>query len=690
MASHSELTDKLDLLNQKLSRQRQRAEQLKEKNRRLGGLFRLACLLNESKGLYQSLQLIADEARGLLGSQVSCIGLLDRPRGMLVIGGWSDERGAALRERIFPIPSEGIGASAIQSGHGVIWDDSLPQDGTDPLLNIISSERATVSNLSAMVAPVGSLSDCLALIYQFRSESPSFSKDQLEDLLLLESLVDSEINRRKLEATLQKSEERFRFMAETTGDVLYRLNYQSMQYDYISPGIFGLIGYRPEDLKVIEFSSLVQRIDVPGYESISHKALKRKRLEGTVGEYRADYLIRTRQGGLKWLRDHSFPWLDEHLRVVGSVGILSDVSEYKRAETRLQERTDELIESEEKYRTLVENVPLVVYRMGARQEIVFVNEFFREVFGYNTTEVFQNPGILIERVHDDDQGYIKDLRKRSYEEGKEFFAEYRVVHKDGQIVHILDHAVPHRTHDGRIASLDGIMLDMTGKARLQEHLMETQDIKTISEVSARLAHEIRNPLVSAGGFARLLLTHMSPADPNRARAEIIVKEVGRLEAILRMVLMYIQPLDLNFRSVDLMAMIGSVLDRLESEVRSRGVHLELKLAEEMRPASADPLQMERALVAIIRNALNQIQAPGPLRIVSLQRSKELLIVITYPVEHLSRDDLDHFFYPFASLTACQTTPDLPLSKIILHKHGGHVEVTRGQDNHLSIEISLPL
>ena len=50
-------------------------------------------------------------------------------------------------------------------------------------------------------------------------------------------------------------------------------------------------------------------------------------------------------------------------RVVGSVGILSDVSEYKRAEALVRERTAELIASEEKFRTLVENVPLVVYRI---------------------------------------------------------------------------------------------------------------------------------------------------------------------------------------------------------------------------------------------------------------------------------------------------------------------------------------
>jgi hypothetical protein len=86
-ASQGDLTRKLDLRDRELSAQRQFTRQLKEKNRSLGGLFRLVCRLNESKGLNQSLQLNADEARYLFGSHISCIALMERPRGMLVIGG---------------------------------------------------------------------------------------------------------------------------------------------------------------------------------------------------------------------------------------------------------------------------------------------------------------------------------------------------------------------------------------------------------------------------------------------------------------------------------------------------------------------------------------------------------------------------------------------------------------------------
>ena len=144
------------------------------------------------------------------------------------------------------------------------------------------------------------------------------------------------------EKVLRESEERFRFMVEATGDVIYRLHYDTMTYDYLSPGIGKLTGYSPEEIKTIGFSSLVTRIDLLGQEDVPTKVIVEDRLAGKTGEYRADYLITTKTGTSKWLRDHSFPWYDDSGKNIGSVGILSDSTDYKHAEEILRERTAEL------------------------------------------------------------------------------------------------------------------------------------------------------------------------------------------------------------------------------------------------------------------------------------------------------------------------------------------------------------
>lgn len=152
---------------------------------------------------------------------------------------------------------------------------------------------------------------------------------------------------KKVERALRESEARFRFLAENTGDVLYRLKYESMNYDYLAPSIEKATGYSPGEIMAIGFSSLVIQIEMPDKGIVPCDLVAQNRREGKVGEFQADYLIRTKTGHLRWLRDHSFPWIDETGRVIGSVGILTEITERKQGELKLRE-------SEERFRQMFE------------------------------------------------------------------------------------------------------------------------------------------------------------------------------------------------------------------------------------------------------------------------------------------------------------------------------------------------
>lgn len=173
------------------------------------------------------------------------------------------------------------------------------------------------------------------------------TKKQLmqEVTVLRERIADLEASVKdcsRLETSLRESEERFRLMAETTGDVLYRLKYSSMKYDYISPSVLDLTGYSPDEINAVGFSSLVVKFESLGENNLSIADIARNRQERKTGQYLADYLIRTKTGETKWLGDHSFPWLDETGTLIGSVGILSDITERKRVEETLRQINQDL------------------------------------------------------------------------------------------------------------------------------------------------------------------------------------------------------------------------------------------------------------------------------------------------------------------------------------------------------------
>jgi PAS domain S-box-containing protein len=649
-------------------------------------LFDLAIAMTSDHSMDDTLQLIVDKCRELLHAEISYISLRDEASGEFLKHTSAGIRTDAFRQMRLP-PGMGLAALVAGSGQGYITRDYLAETILDPGMRETVAAEGIVSG---MAVPLQMASRNLGLLYVFNRTRTTFSQANLETLFLIGNLAAVEISRKGAEKSLRESEERFRFMAETTGDVIYRLRYDSMNYDYLSPGIKKLTGYSSEEINTFGFAKLVGRIDLPGEENVPPHVIVRDRMEGKIQEYRADYLTQTRTGEAKWLRDHSFPWLDEAGTPIGSVGILSDISEYKRAELLVRKRTAELAASEEKYRTLVENVPLVVYRIKSDGEILFVNQFVEEVFGYSPVEIFANPGLWTETLHDEDRSRVEEQRKRTYVNGEELITEYRVKHKQGHTVEVVDHALPLKTGEGTVSIVDGIIMDVTWMVRLHKQMVHAEGLKTISEVSARLAHEIRNPLVSAGGFARRLLSSMSPDDPNRAKVEIIFKEVGRLEAILRMILNYIQPLELDASSTNLNDLLDMVLEGLHTEFKRHEVGLDLQRALHLPEISADQKLVKQVVETLLKHALTQTPRGSRVEIRTLHEKNMLELVVCYPAQHLSNDDVEHFFYPFITPRVPYGAMDLPMCKIIVNKHGGAINVHLEPLKELVIRVSLPV
>jgi PAS domain S-box-containing protein len=680
-----DLRGRIAELEDAVDRSRQNAGALEGELRKFRLLYDLATAMTGERTLDENLQLIVDRCRDFLHSDLAYIAIFDESRDELYKHSTSGIRSEIFRHSRLP-RGKGLGGLVTRARKGHIVADCGAEACIEGPIEQSASEEGLVSG---MAVPIQMHDRDIGVIYVFTRAPRHFTTSDLDTLTLIGNLAAIEISRREVEERLRESDERFRFMAETTGDVIYRLRYDSMHYDYLSPGIHKLTGYNQDEIHRIGFANLVSRIDFPSEENVVPDSIIENRREGRTGEYRADYLIQTRTGDARWLRDHSFPWLDASGMTVGSVGILSDVSEYKRAEALVRERTADLIESEEKYRTLVENVPLVVYRMRPNGELLFVNQFVEEVFGYSPLDILSNSALWTDVVYQEDRDRIQDLRSFSIQGSRELVAEYRIVHKEGRVVHVIDHAIPFQTPEGPVSSLDGIIIDITGRIKLQEQIIRSEGIKTVGEVSARLAHEIRNPLVSAGGFARRLLSSMSPDDPNRSKVEIILKEVGRLESILRTILNYIQPLELDPASHDLNAALRNVLGELQPRIEKRPARLRLQLSTELQPVHFDLKQIRRVIETLVLNALHQMPLNALLHLETSQTPEMVALTMVYPVSHLSTDDTEHFFYPFTTFHGLCEAVDLPLCRLIVNKHQGTLEARMTEPKIVSIHMALP-
>jgi hypothetical protein len=226
-----------------------------------------------------------------------------------------------------------------------------------------------------------------ALVAAMRAGASDYVlKDNLSRLAsaIRRELRDAEAHRsrREAERVRRETEERFRFVVERTGEVLYRLRFDTMAYDYLSPGIEKLIGYKPEEINAMGFARLVTAVEGPTPAAHPRERLRMALETSRAGEFWADYEVRTKSGELRWLADHSFAWRDDEERLKGAVGVLSDITERRRRDAALRQ-------AQQRLQHVVASSPAVLFSLRVEgRELVgsWVSENVERLLGFTVEE----------------------------------------------------------------------------------------------------------------------------------------------------------------------------------------------------------------------------------------------------------------------------------------------------------------
>jgi PAS domain S-box-containing protein len=367
------------------------------------------------------------------------------------------------------------------------------------------------------------------------------------------------------------------------------------------------------------------------------------------------------------------------------------IEEYaKTLELRVQHRTADLVASEEKYRTLVDNLPLIVYRILKDGTTEFINPHFTEKLGYTAEEVVGNRAFWWETICGHEIVPGESILTVCWEEGEEYRQERVVRDKAGRPLIFIDLAIPCMDEKGQVQWIDGIMMEITELKKLQERALRTEEIRTLGEISARFAHEIRNPLATAGGFARRLRDSLPGDDRNRRFAQIIVEEVARLEGILRIILSSIEPFQLCIANVNVNHLLESWVRDLEEEGGKRGIQLVASFSPSLPSIPADEGRLNRAFESLLKNAIATAPNGDKIFLSTAREGDALVVTIRHKAKALAEEDLEQFFFPRFSSQADPVVLDLPLSKVVIHRHGGKIDVFREPGEKIVIRVELPI
>ena len=335
-------------------------------------------------------------------------------------------------------------------------------------------------------------------------------------------------------------------------------------------------------------------------------------------------------------------------RMLGSLeASQSQLREYaQNLELRVEERTRSLKESEQTYRTLVENVPLIVYMIRPGGETLFLNRATEQMIGISPEQLNGHYEVWSRHIHPDDRAKILALRQESLEGKQELHAEYRLIHQDGTLVHCFDHAVPVFNENREFYRMDGIIIDVTVQKELQEKSLQAQELETLSQISARLAHELRNPLASIGGLARRIVKSFEAADGRAEKGQMILEQVQKLEKILNMMLTFITPQVVRLQPGNLNQVIIQAIEGLRKKYQDLGFSVKSNLDQGLGLIPLDEKLLEKVLTSLMENAWQRMGQKGEMELTTHKDGGVAVVTLTYPVPYIFTDDIEHYFYPF--------------------------------------------
>jgi hypothetical protein len=210
-------------------------------------------------------------------------------------------------------------------------------------------------------------------------------------------------------------------------------------------------------------------------------------------------------------------------------------------------------------------------------------------------------------------------------------------------------------------------------------------------MAAHVAHEIRNPLVTIGGFARTLSRQTQDANTIKSTTTIIADEVIRLERILADVLDFTRLPSSSRQSVDLNHIVRDVCNLLHGEAEANKVTLERNLDAALPNMQLDPVQMNQLLVNLMRNGIQAMATGGKLEVSTMRLSplKHRLVVGDTGCG-IKPELMDNIFTPFFTTKPHGTGLGLAICRHIVNEHGGEITVQSEPDKGTRFIVDLPL
>jgi len=223
-----------------------------------------------------------------------------------------------------------------------------------------------------------------------------------------------------------------------------------------------------------------------------------------------------------------------------------------------------------------------------------------------------------------------------------------------------------------------------------EQLKRADRLAALGQLSAGIAHEIRNPLGSIKGSIEILEGEIAADSPKREFIRIIKEETARLNSIVGEFLKFARPPKPSMAPFSLNELIDSTLVLLQRQAQQSGVEIRTMLDPALPALSLDPDQIRQVLLNVMLNGIQAMPEGGVLEIRSTRNAEDgVLVEISDTGAGVPEPDLDQIFDPFFTTKPGGSGLGLFISHQLVQNHGGRISARRNACAGMTFRIDLP-
>jgi PAS domain S-box-containing protein len=523
------------------------------------------------------------------------------------------------------------------------------------------------------------------------------------------SVIEDITDRKQAEERLQEQQRLTQNIIEAAPTLTYIYDLVEARNVFISSQSLPILGYTREEISAMG-SGLLPHLIHPDDAPRTAARFQRMMLATDHDILELEYRMKRKDGSWVWLwsRDRIFK-RDAQGTPTQILGVATDITQRKQA-------AEELETAYYRYRVAEEAAKGLNYEWNLDTGVVTRSESMQRVIGYKREELAQTWRAWWELIHPDDriiqsQAEAMDILRKGEEDS--FDGEYRVRHKDGHYIWVMERGLLIRDVQGTVRRVIGQTVDITERRQLEAErerlLAEEQEARAQAEAATRakdeflavVSHELRSPLNAILGYSRLLRTQRRN-DPEIAQITNIIERNGRMqiqliEDLLDTARIISGKLKLEIKPVELTEVVAAALDTVRPAADSKNIALDLAFETDVYQIMGDADRLQQVVWNLLSNAIKFTPEGGRVLLALTHQPSAVQIVVSDTGQGIAPDLLPFIFDRFRQGDSSSTRRfgglglGLALVRHLVELHGGEVRVeSAGKARGATFTVTLPL